>query len=378
MTATLPTTGKGRFIDHYRWLVVSLGAVAFFFSAYRLPIERIDLRFLLLAVLTIVASLRLSIQIPRFDTNLTVSDTFIFLSLLLYGGEPAILIATAEGVCSGLRVSKSKKPLTILFSAAVMACSTFATVWALRFAFGSIIALMHQPDSHMIEAVGTMALVQYLCSTWLVATGLALKTDQPLWQAWSKNCLWSSVTYFAGAATAGLVAWAQDGVGFYGLLITVAIIFIVYFTYSKYLGDIKRTAAQAEQAERERAEAEHARAEAEGLRAEQAERHVQELNRYVGELEQTSRTLQERREQFRHAAYHDALTGLPNRALFADHVKLAIERARRREGQAFAVLFLDLDRFKQVNDSVGISAGVSSMSPDGRGCTVTATWISRP
>ncbi|HYN84126.1 MAG TPA: EAL domain-containing protein [Pyrinomonadaceae bacterium] len=58
-------------------------------------------------------------------------------------------------------------------------------------------------------------------------------------------------------------------------------------------------------------------------------------------------------EQLLHDAFHDPLTKLPNRALFIDHVKLTIARAKRRPGHLFAVLFLDLDRFKIVNDSLG-------------------------
>jgi diguanylate cyclase (GGDEF)-like protein len=351
------STTPQRLFDPYRWLVVFVGTVAFLYSAYCLPVERIDLRFLLLAVMTVVTSSRLSVQIPRFDTNVTVSDTFLFLTILLYGGEPAIMLAAAEGVFSGFRASKSKKPITVLFSAAVMTCSTFITIWMLRFAYGSIIELPHHVAPVTLAAVCTMALVQYICNTGLVAVGLACKTGQPVWQTWSRNYLWSSITYFAGAACAGLIVVSGDTVGVYGFVIIIPVILIVYFTYSKYLDDIKATAAQAEQAERERAEAEHARAEAEHQRAEQAERHVHELNRYIGELEQTSRALEESREHFRHAAFHDSLTELPNRALFADHVRLAIERAKCHEGHLFAVLFLDLDRFKFINDSLGHTYG---------------------
>jgi diguanylate cyclase (GGDEF)-like protein/PAS domain S-box-containing protein len=79
--------------------------------------------------------------------------------------------------------------------------------------------------------------------------------------------------------------------------------------------------------------------------------------RVVGSLtDVTDRREAERRLQ--HDALHDALTGLPNRVLFLDRLDQAIRRARRRHPESCAaVLFLDVDRFKAINDSLGHHTG---------------------
>ena len=64
----------------------------------------------------------------------------------------------------------------------------------------------------------------------------------------------------------------------------------------------------------------------------------------------------EKDEQIRHQAYHDALTGLPNRLLLQDRLEHAVEIARRKKSE-IAVMFVDLDRFKTVNDSLGHNIG---------------------
>ena len=254
--------GRQHFTKLYMRLIVVLGAAVFLFSLYSLPLALLDLRFLLLALITIGVGSCLTIQIPRLSSHISVSDTFIFLPMLLYGGEPAILLAAVVAFCESLRFSK--KPMTILFNSSVTACSTFLTVWTLRLCFRPL-AIVDLPrvgnSAVFIVAICIMALAQYIFNSSLVAVLAAYKTDQPIWYTWKEYYLWTSITYFAGASAAGLTAKLVDAVGFYLVIVAIPIIAIIYFTYHMYLKNVEAAAAQAEQ----------------------AERHVEELNHYIAE-----------------------------------------------------------------------------------------------
>ena len=268
---------RQRFTSPYMWLIIFMGAAASVFSVYHLSLRTLDLRFLLLALITLGLGSRLSIPIPRLSSHISVSDTLIFLTMMLYGGDAAILLAAAEAFCSSLTFSR--KAMTITFNSAVMASTTFLTVWTLRFCFGAITALPQGGFSaNFISALCVMALVQYISNSGLVAVLAACKTDRPIWHTWSKYYLWTSVTYFAGASAAGILAKLVVTFGFYAVTATIPIIVFVYFTYRTYLKNMEIMAAAA-------------KAEEAAAHAEEAERHVAELNHYIAEQERI-------REQF--------------------------------------------------------------------------------
>lgn len=77
-----------------------------------------------------------------------------------------------------------------------------------------------------------------------------------------------------------------------------------------------------------------------------------DITEYLGVQDE----LREQKDILEYQAHHDALTGLPNRILFDDRLKQSIEKAKRNN-EKFAVFFVDLDRFKQINDSLGHKVG---------------------
>ena len=242
-----------------------IGLCAFLFALRDLPYAKIDLRFLLLATMTLTIGSRVSIQIPRVCGHISVSDTFIFLTILLFGGDAGVVLATLDALLTSLRISK--KTSTRLCNAATMAFSTFVTVECVRYLSGDIVALTEAPYSPLFFLITcVMALVQYVVNSGTIAIIGAFKFNEPLWESWRKKYLWTSLTCITGASAAAVLAKLIEAVGFYAFIGALPFICVIYFTYLTYLKNIEASAAQAEQAERHVAELSHHIAEQERLR----------------------------------------------------------------------------------------------------------------
>ena len=429
-----PNQHSSRLLPIYQWPIVIVGLTVCGLSLVRFDSRLLDTRFLVLSILTLVVGSRVNIRIPRVKGFVSVSDTFIFLVILMFGKEAAVLLAALEALCSSLRFSK--KTATILFNAAVMGSSTFLAASTVHLVVGE--RAFTQPFSaDYVIALSLLACLQYAGNSSLVAIAAALKTSQRFWNTWRDGFLWTSLTYFAGAFAAGIIYNLIGIFGFYALLGTTPIIAVLYFTYTTYLKNIEASKIQAEHAqlhvaalreseERFRSAFDHAAGMAlvapdgrwlqvnrslcdivgyseeellaTDFRAVTYHEDLKPMFEQINKLDQgkVSTVQMEQRyvrknfeliwvllsvtkvnnpsanlvfqiqdithrkraeEQLIHDAFHDGLTGLPNRALFMDHLQQSVERAKRRKHIPFAVLFLDFDRFKVINDSLGHMAG---------------------
>ena len=252
----------------FLWVVIGCGSLTFLYSATQVDFSQIDSRFAVLVGVALLLTSRITIPLPRFSSQISVSDTFVFLVLLLYGGAAAVVIAALEAFLSSLNFSRRR--LIVAFNWASAAVSILITSSVLQLIFGSVVALRSRPlTGTFLGAICTMALTHYISNSGLVAIAAALKTDQPIWQTWRKHYLWTSLTYFAGACAAAVIAGLVHFIGAYAFVITLPIIAITFLTYRTYLRNVETSAAQAAQ----------------------AENHVKELSHYIAEQERI-------REQF--------------------------------------------------------------------------------
>lgn len=264
----IPGTTRNRFFAPFLWVVTGIGCLAFVYACSRITSAQIDSRFAVLVAMALLLTSRVTVPIPRFSSQISVSDTFVFLVLLLYGAPAAIIVGSVEALLSSLRFSR--KPPIVAFNWASAAVSVSITSSVMELMFGDVVMLRAHPlTTRFAAALCTMALTHYVANSGIVAIGGALNTNQPIWQTWRKHYLWTSITYFSGALAAGVIAGLVYFIGAYAFVITLPIIAIVFLTYRTYLKHVETSAAQAAH----------------------AERHVKELSHYIAEQDRI-------REQF--------------------------------------------------------------------------------
>src|SRR5687768_434376 len=257
-----PGTIRNQLFGAFLCVVAAAGSLAFLYSCWQIDHKSFDSGFLILVAMSLILASQITVPIPRFSSQISVSDTFVFLLLLLYGGAAAVTVGAIEAFLSSLRFAK--KPRIVVFNFGSSAASIFITSNVLQLLFGDVIALRSAPiTTTFVAAICTMALTHYLINSGLVGICAAFKTDQPIWQTWHKHYLWTSITYFAGAITAGVIAGLVFFVGAYAFVITLPMIAFLFLTYRTYLKNVETSAAQAAQ----------------------AEKHVKELSHYIAEQE---------------------------------------------------------------------------------------------
>jgi diguanylate cyclase (GGDEF)-like protein/PAS domain S-box-containing protein len=433
----------------YMLFVLILGSLCLAFSLYRLPFQNLDLNFLILLLFSIGFGSRITIQIPRFKSYFSFSDTFVFLALLLYGGEAAILLAAVEAFVSSWQFCKKK--ITVFFNAAAMSLSTMTVALILKLlgvVGGSHAGGITENLDDFLLVLSLMALAQFVSNTGIASIYGALKTEKPFWETWTTQYIWTFVTYSFGAAAAGILLFLTKHIGFSVIIATFPAIYFVYLTYKMYVKNVEMANAQAEQAkgyadalekqsialreseERFRSAFNYAPigialvaptgnwlkvnralseilgySEEEFLAADfQSMIHPEDLgetlvkfhellsqkipawqmeHRYLhksgrivwaawsastaseAQAEQPSLIFQIQdvtdkklaEERLQYDATHDALTGLPNRKCFMMRLEQALEKTNENPRHKVSVLFIDLDRFKYVNDSLGHQTG---------------------
>jgi diguanylate cyclase (GGDEF)-like protein len=312
-----------------------------------LNIVPIDMGLAALAALTIFSGCFLRFEFPRLRSAITLADGFVIAIMIAYGPEAALCLAVIAAALSLVtsRIEGSAVGLKrVLVNVSLAAMGVFVMAKAITLTFGSIERTLERSEpGSFVWLFGVAALSMFVTNSVALAAFSALTTDRSFGAAWLREAIGIAIQSLIAGAAAGLTIKALSVVNLYlfsCLFIVVAVVFLV-------IRNLVRNQRNAiESATRDARE-----------RAQIAEETVNELQQYVTELEQSAELLQQSHENFRRAAYHDALTGLPNRNYFIDTLKGLLRQTQESKESNFAVLFLDLKSFKTINDSLGHSMG---------------------
>lgn len=335
-------------------IIILLGIICLVAALAHLPLLSLGWGFLLVIAFSMIVAPRMSLEMPHSRFAISFSDAAVFLAFLYYGGPAAIIVAALENLASCLYL-RSKgfqlSRLMILTNVSInsIAISVTYLVW-LYLPELPFVTVVEGTTPHLLSTLLCLALLQFAGSSILAAIVRSVTDGSNLWKTWSRDCFSSSLTQIVGAGLAGIVYKLI----YFGDLMTGVIAFIAlsvaYLGYRQSISKAGEAMTQAESAEREKAELER-------TRRREAEKHASQLTLSLEKEELANEALRKSEKDLQHAALYDSLTDLPNRKHFGDILRKLIERYKNDPQATFQILFLDIRKFKNINDSLGHTLG---------------------
>jgi diguanylate cyclase (GGDEF)-like protein/putative nucleotidyltransferase with HDIG domain len=224
--------------------VVAAGAATVVQSFYDLAVHPIGWHWTILAVLTLVSG-SATVRLPSLPATISVSETFVFTSVLLFGSSAGTLTVALDAlVISFWSYRKGHPPYKIIFNV----CGLPLTIWIashLFFLFPAIQPLVTTAESDSIslkELLGPLlvfTIVYFTLNSWIITFAIALEKRLAPFKIWRENFLWLSLNYFGGASVAALLVGYTKDLDYTYLAVIVPLLVVLYFTYSMALGRVE-------------------------------------------------------------------------------------------------------------------------------------------
>ncbi len=336
----------------YIALICLCGGIAAMSAVYNLEKGLFSWQSLMLMLIGVLVTSRLTLSLPTSNSYVNFSDTMIFFAFLYYGGETAVLLAITEATISCLYLKYKGVPFqkkTIFFNIGSVSITTSVSflVWTYLPSFG--IPHEYGHTNYLISTLAILAITQFLCISMLMAIMFSLKNAQNVFKVWRDVCFTSSMSQIVGAASAGVIYRLFNFGSPFTIIVSFTVFGIIYLNYRQMISNIKTSINQAEVAEREKTEA-NKRITLE------TQAHADQLKILLEQEEKISTDLRQSKKDLEYAAFHDKLTNLPNRNYLIERLNLLLELGIG-VSQTYYVLFLNLSRFKTINDSLGHTIG---------------------
>lgn len=204
-----------------------------------------------LAGLTLLSG-SFTVRVPSFQARISVSETFVFTSVLLFGtcaGTLTVALDTLVAALSSRR--RAREPLRVLFNLS----SASLSIWTAGHAFYLLsgiepLSLAPTKVPELLWPLVGMTSIHFLLNSGLVAAALATERRESAFTIWRRIFPWLSINYFGGASVAALLVSYTRTIDFMALSIIVPLLVISYLTYKTALGRVEDAVSHVEEVNR--------------------------------------------------------------------------------------------------------------------------------